>query len=145
MVSMLALLNVMYLLFFSTPATVLGAGASSGLNSSRSPCLQGCGRMGQTSRCCLFIPTFARCLSTLVESPFLQTLCIVQSMSGGDLGFTRWSIMPPSNLEVAILWILLESLCGAVWRWLDQSGSLPMCSLPSRGSIEWRKLFLGPE
>ena len=50
----------------------------------------------------LFIRTFARCLSSLVESPFLHLgICIVQSLSGDDLGLTRWA-MSHSNLEVAI-------------------------------------------
>ena len=38
---------------------------------------------------------------------------------------------------------LNESLCGVVWRWLDQRFSLRVRALPSRGSSEWRKLCLG--
>ena len=49
---------------------------------------------------CLFIPTFAHSLSILVLSPF-QGLCIVQSLSGGDLGLTRWAMLH-SNLEIVI-------------------------------------------
>ena len=37
---------------------------------------------------------------------------------------------------------LNESLCGVVWRWLDQIVSLRVRALPSRGSTEWRKLCL---
>ena len=37
---------------------------------------------------------------------------------------------------------LSESLCGVVWRWLDQRVSLRVHALPSRGSTEWRKLCL---
>ena len=37
---------------------------------------------------------------------------------------------------------LSESLCGVVWRWLDQRVSLRVQALPSRGSTEWRKLCL---
>ena len=37
---------------------------------------------------------------------------------------------------------LNESLCGVVWRWLDQRVSLRVRALPSRGSTEWRKLGL---
>ena len=37
---------------------------------------------------------------------------------------------------------LNESLCGVVWRWLDQRFSLRVWALPSRGSTEWRKLCL---
>ena len=37
---------------------------------------------------------------------------------------------------------LNESLCGVVWRWLDQRFSLRVRALPSRGSTEWRKLCL---
>ena len=37
---------------------------------------------------------------------------------------------------------LNESLCGVVWRWLDQRVSLRVWALPSRGSTEWRKLCL---
>ena len=37
---------------------------------------------------------------------------------------------------------LNESLCGVVWRWLDQRVSLRVRALPSRGSTEWRKLCL---
>ena len=32
---------------------------------------------------------------------------------------------------------LNESLCGVVWRWLDQRVSLRVWALPSRGSTEW--------
>ena len=48
----------------------------------------------------LFITTFARCLSILIESPFLYR---IQSLSGGDFGLTRW-VMSHSNLEVVIPW-----------------------------------------
>ena len=51
----------------------------------------------------LFIPTFARCLFILVESPFLHKGFASSSPYGGDLGLTRWA-MPHSNLEVAIPW-----------------------------------------
>ena len=52
----------------------------------------------------LFIPTFARCLSIFVKSPFLHLgIYIVQSRCRGDLGLTRWA-MPHWNLEVAIPW-----------------------------------------
>ena len=37
---------------------------------------------------------------------------------------------------------LNESLCGVVWRWLDQRVSLRVRALPLRGSTEWRKLCL---
>ena len=37
---------------------------------------------------------------------------------------------------------LSESLCGVVWRWLDQRFSLRVRALPSRGSTVWRKLCL---
>ena len=35
---------------------------------------------------------------------------------------------------------LNESLCGVVWRWLDQRVSRRVRALPSRGSTEWSKL-----
>ena len=37
---------------------------------------------------------------------------------------------------------LNESLCGVVWRWLNQRVSLRVRALSSRGSTEWRKLCL---
>ena len=82
----------------------------------------------------LFIPTFARCLSILVESPFLHK------------GFASSSPCPeaikalPGGGSDSLG--LNESLCGVVSRWLDQRGSLRMRALPSRGSTEWRKLCL---
>ncbi len=33
-------------------------------------------------------------------------------------------------------------MCVVVWIWLDQRVSLRVRALPSRGSTEWRKLFL---
>ena len=90
----------------------------------------------------LFIPTFARCLSILVESPFLHL---------GDLHrpvpvrrrfrldqVSHVSLEPGSSDSLG----LNESLCGVVWRWLDQRFSLRVRALPSRGSTEWRKLCL---
>ena len=81
---------------------MLGAGSSSGMNSSRSSWVRGCGRMGQTSMC------FIVCSSPHSHAVHHFTisalgLCIVQSLSGDELGLTRCA-MPHSNLEVAIPW-----------------------------------------
>ena len=62
----------------------------------------------------LFIPTFARCLSILVESSFLHKGFASSSSyrSGCDLGLTRCA-MYHSKLVVAILWDWMRA-------WLQQ-------------------------
>ncbi len=124
-----------------TPTQCWAQDLARGLNSSRSSW------MGQTSRCfivCSFQHSHAVRLSLLnphfSESVF--RLCIVQSLSGGYLGLTRWLV--PASLEPggSDSLGLKESLCGVVWRWLDQRVSLLVKALPSRSSTEWRKLCL---
>ena len=90
----------------------------------------------------LFIPTFARCLSILVESPFLhlrdlhRPVPVRRRFSLEQVSHT--SLEPGGSDSLG----LSESLCGVVWRWLDQRVSLRVRALPSRGSTEWRKLCL---
>ena len=93
---------------------------------------------------CLFIPTFARCLSILVESQFLHKGFASSSTVWKRL---RLDHVGHASLEPAgsySLW-LKESIifmCGVVWRGLDQRVSLRVRALPSRGSTEWRKMCL---
>ena len=84
----------------------------------------------------LFIPTFARCLSFLVESPFLFPVPVRRRFRLDQVGHA--SLEPGGSDSLG----LNESLCGVVWRWLDQRFSLRVWALPSRGSTEWRKLCL---
>ena len=61
--------------------------------------------MRQTSRCfivCSSPHMHVVCPSSL-NPHFSYWLCIVESLSGGDLGLTKWP-MPHSNLEAAIPW-----------------------------------------
>ena len=120
---------------------MLGAGSSSGLNSYRSSLVQGCGRMGQTSRC------FMVC-----SSPHSQVVCsslnphfcirdlhrpvpVRRRFRLDQVGHV--SLEPGGSDSLG----LNENLC-VVWRWLDQRFSLRVQVLPSRGSTEWRKLCL---
>ena len=90
----------------------------------------------------LFIPTFARCLSILVESPFMHIrdlhlpVPVRRRFRLDQVGHA--SLEPGGSDSLG----LNESLCGVVWRWLDQRFSLRVRALPSRGSTEWRKLCL---
>ena len=90
---------------------------------------------------CMFIPTFARCLSILVESPFLhlrylhRPVPVRRRFRLDQVGHA--SLEPGGSDSLG----LNESLCGVVWRWLDQRFSLRVLALPSRGSIEWRNDF----
>ena len=92
----------------------------------------------------LFIPTFARCRSIFVESPFLHKgFASAKSLSGGRRRFRldqvgHVSLEPGGSDSLG----LNESLCDVLWRWLDQRVSLRVRALPSRGSTEWRKLCL---
>ena len=89
----------------------------------------------------LFIPIFAHCLSILVESPFLHKGFASSSPCPGRFRLDQVghaSLEPGASDSLG----LNESLCGVVWRWLDQRFSLRMRALPSRGSTEWRKLRL---
>ena len=84
-----------FILLYSRP--MLGAGSSSGLNSSRSSWVQGCGRMGQVFHS-LFIPTFPHGLSILVVSPFLHK------------GFASSSPCPAAIYRCLRFWRLLMEL-----------------------------------
>ena len=80
-------------------------------------------------------------MSILVESPFLisdlHRPVPVRGRFRLDLA-GHVSLEPGGSDSLG----LNESLCGLVWRWLDQRVSLRVRALPSRGSTKWRKLCL---
>ena len=81
----------------------------------------------------LFITTFARCLSILIESPFLHkgfasyTVPVRRRFRLDQVGHV--SLEPGGSDSLG----LNESLCDVVWRWLDHRVSLRVRALPSRG------------
>ena len=86
---------------------------------------------------CLFIPTFARCPSILLVFWIRDLhLPVRRRFRLDQVG--QASLEPGGSDSLG----LNESLCGVVWRWLDQRFSLRVRALPSRGSTEWRKLCL---
>ena len=100
---------------------MLGAGSSSGLNSSRSSWVHGCGRMGQTSRCfmvCSFPHSHVVCPSSLDPHFCIRDLHrpvpVRRRFRLDQVGHV--SLEPGCSDSLG----LKESLCGVVWRWLDQ-------------------------
>ena len=108
---------------------MLGAGSSSGLNSSRSPLVHGCDRMGQTSMC---------------SSPHSHVVCpsslnphfCIRDLHRPVPIRRRFRLDQVSKVSLEAGGSdslgLNESLCGVVWRWLDQRVSLRVRALPSR-------------
>ena len=123
--------------------TMLGAGSSSGWNSSRSSWVHGCGRMGQTGRC--FIVCSSPHSHVVCSSSLNPHFCIrdlhrpVPLRRRFRLDQVGHASLEPGGSDSLGL---NESLCGVVWRWLDQRFSIRVRALPSRGSTEWRKLCL---
>ena len=122
---------------------MLGAGSSSGVELFQVFMGTGLWQDGADQKVFhgLFIPTFAHCLSILVESPFLHKdlhlpVPVRRRFRLDQVGHA--SLEPGGSDSLG----LNESLCGVVWRWLDQRFSLRVRALPSRGSTEWRKLCL---
>ena len=125
-----------------TVLILLGAGSSSGLKSARSSSVQGCGRMGQTSRCfmvCSSPHSHVGCPSSLNRHFCIRDLHrpvpVRRRFRLDQVGHA--SPEPGGSDSLG----LNESLCGVVWRWLDQRVS-QVQELPSRDSTEWRKLCL---
>ena len=128
---------------YTTPAQCWAQDLARGLNSSRSSWVQGCGRMGQTSRCfivCSSPHSHVVCPSSLNPHFCIRNLHRPVLVRGrfwlDQLGHV--SLKPGGSDSLG----LNVSLCGVVWRWLDQRVSLRVRALPSRGSTEWRKLCL---
>ena len=122
---------------YTSPAQCWAQDLARGLNSSRSSWVHGCGRMGQTSRrfiVCSSPHSHVVCLSSLHKG-----YCIVQSLYGNRLDQVGHASLEPGGSDSLGL---NESLCGVVWRWLDQRVSIRVRVLPSRGSTESRKLCL---
>ena len=90
-------------------------------------------RMGQTIRC--FIVCASPHLHVVCPSSLNPHFCI-RDWHLDQVGHV--SLEPVGSDSLG----LNESLCGVVWRWLDQRVSLRVRALPSRGSTEWRKLCL---
>ena len=121
-------------------------GYSSGLNSSRSSLIQGCGRMGQNSRYFISsgnVPTphsHAVCPSSLYPhyciSALHRPVTVRRRFRLDHVGHDslQHGVSDSSKLK--------EILCGVVWGWLDQRVSLRVRAVPSRGSTEWRRLCL---
>ena len=105
------------------------------------PWVHGCGRMGQTSRCfivCSSPHSHVVCSSSLNPHFCIRDLHrpvpVRRRLRLDQVGHA--SLEPGGSDSLG----LNESLCGVVWRWLDQRVSLRVRALPSRGSTEWRKL-----
>ena len=136
-----------YTIFFSshytTPAQCWAQDLARGLNSSRSSWVQGCGRMGQTSRCfmvCSSPHSHIVCPSSLNPHFCIRDLHLpVPVRRRFRLDQVGHASLEPGGSDSLGL---NKSLCGVVWRWLDQRFSLRVRALPSRGSTEWRKLCL---
>ena len=120
-----------------------GRRISSGLNSSRSSWAQCCGGMGQTSRCfivCSSPHSHVVRPSSLNPHFWIRDLhLLVPVRRRFRLDQVGQASLEPGGSDSLGL---NESLCGVVWRWLDQRFSLRVRALPSRGSTEWRKLCL---
>ena len=113
---------------------MLGAGSCSGLNSSRSSWVHGCGRMGQTSRCfmvCSSSHPYVVCPSSsnphFCKRDLHRPVPVRRRFRLDQVGHV--SLEPGGSDSLR----LNESLCGVVWRWLDQRVSLRVRALPSRG------------
>ena len=128
---------------YTTPAQCWAQDLARGLNSSRSSWVQGCGRMGQTGRCfmvCSSPHSHVVCPSSLNPHFCIRDLHLPVPVRRrfrlDQVGHV--SLEPGGSDSLG----LNESLCGVVWRWLDQRVSIRVRALPSRGSTEWRKLCL---
>ena len=128
---------------YTTPAQCWAQDLARGLNSSRSSWVHGCGRMGQTSRCfmvCSSPHSHVVCPSSLNPRFCIRDLHrpvpVRRRFRLDQVGHI--SLEPGGSDSLG----LNVSLCGVVWRWLDQRVSLRVRALPSRGSTEWRKLCL---
>ena len=128
---------------YTTPAQCWAQDLARGLNSSRSSWAHCCGRMGQTSRCfivCSSPHSHVVCSSSLNPHFCIRDLNrpvpVRRRFKLDQVGHA--SLEPGGSYFLG----LNESLCGVVWRWLDQRVSLRVRALPSRGSTEWRKLCL---
>ena len=130
---------------YTTPGSrsMLGAGSSSGLNSSRSSWTPGCGRMGQTNRC--FIVCSSPHSHDVCPFSLYPHFCIralhrpVPVRSRFRLDQVGHASIEPGCSDS---FGLNESLCGVVWTWLYQRVSLRLRALSPRGSTEWMKLCL---
>ena len=126
---------------YTTPAQCWAQDLARGLNSSRSSWVQG-GRMGQTSRC--FIVCSSPHSHVVCASSLNPNFCIrdlhrpVPVRRRFRLDQDHASLEPGGSDSLG----LNESLCGVVWRWLDQIVVLRVLALPSRGSTKWMKLCL---
>ena len=128
---------------YTTPAQCWAQDLARGLNSSRSSWVHGCGRVGQTSRCfmvCSFPHSHVVCPSSLNPHFCIRVLHrpvpVRRRFRLDQVGHVSLEHVGSDSLG------LNESLCGVVWRWLDQRVSIRVRALPSRGSTEWRKLCL---
>ena len=129
---------------YTTPAQRWAHDLARGLHSSRSSLVHGCGRMGQTNRCfivCTSPHSHVVCPSLLNPHFCIRDLHrpvpVRMRYRLDQVG--HFSLEPGGSDSLG----LNESLCGVVWRWLDQRVSLRVRALSSRGSTEWRKLCLG--
>ena len=133
--------NIFFSSRYTTPAPCWAQDLARGLNSSRSSWVQGCGRMGQTSRCfvvCSSPHSHVVCPSSLNPHFCIRDLQLpVPVRRRFRLDHVGHASLEPGGSDSLGL---NESLCGVVWRWLDQRFSLRVRALPSRGSTEWRKL-----
>ena len=122
---------------YTTPAQCWAQDLARWLNSSRSSWVQGCGRMGQTSRCfmvCSSPHSHVVCPSSLNPHFCIRDLHLpVPVRRRFRLDQVGHASLEPGGSDSLGL---NESLCGVVWRWLDQRFSLRVWALPSRGSTE---------
>ena len=116
---------------------MLGAGSSSGLTSSRSSWVQGCGRIGHTSKCfivCSSPHSHVVCPSSLNNHfcirDFHRPVPVRRRFRLDQVCHASLELGGSDSLG------LNGSLRGVVWRWLDQRASLRVRSLLSRGSTE---------
>ena len=110
---------------YTTPAQCWAQDLARGLNSSRSSRVHGCGRMGQTSRCfmvCSSPHSHVVCPSSLNPHFCIRGLPrpvpVRRRFRLDQVGHV--SLEPGGSDSLG----LNESLCGVVWRWLDQRVSL---------------------
>ena len=123
---------------------MLGAGSNSELNYSRSSCVHGCGRMGQTSRCfivCSSPHSHDVCPSSLNPHFCIRDLHrpvpVRRRFMLDQVGHA--SLEPGCSDSFG----LNENLCGVVvWRWLDQRASLRVWVLSSQARS--KQCAIGP-
>ena len=115
----------------TTPAQCWAQDLAQGLNSSRSSWVHGCGRIGQTSRCfmvCSSPHSHVVCPSSLNPHFCIRDLHrpvpVRRRFRLDQVGHV--SLEPGGSDSLG----LNESLCGVVWRWLDQRVSLRVRALP---------------